>query len=628
MDTTRKKPPVKTPIGRWAVLAHDLLVIPLAWLGAYWLRFNLGRMPPVFLRQSVYLLPIVLLVQGVVFWNMGLYRGIWRFASLPDLLRILKAVIVGTAGSALALFLVSRLVDVPRSAFVLDGLLLLVFLGGPRFFYRSFKDRALYASAQKTALIVGAGRAGEMLVRDLLRDPNVGFRPLAFVDDNPRRLGQEIQGVPVVATCDQLPETVERLGIDIVFIAVTQAKASAMRRLIELCERSGRPFRILPGLQNVVAGQVSIQELRPVNIEDLLGREPVSLDWREITRGIAGRSILVTGAGGSIGSELCRQIARLKPRLLVLFERSEFNLYTIERELRREYPDITLAPVLGDVGDAVVVERTLTAHGPDVILHAAAYKHVPMLEHQARAAIVNNVFGTATLAAAADRAGCSSFLLISTDKAVNPSNVMGATKRAAEILCQEINARSRTHFLTVRFGNVLGSAGSVIPLFKAQIAAGGPVTVTHPDITRYFMTIPEACGLILQAGAIGEGGEIFVLDMGEPVKIRYLAEQLILLSGKRPGQDIPITYTGLRPGEKLFEELFYADEALTKTVHPKIRLTAGTAVDRVHFQECLARLRTLCEHGDERALTQALQAAITSPAIAQAAGSGSGVGMA
>ncbi len=610
MGKLRARPRVKAPLGRWAVVGHDLVAIALAWLGAYWLRFNMGYVPRTFWHQSLRLLVPVLIVQGVVFWAMGLYRGLWRFASVPDLLRIFKAIIVGVTVCAFVLFLWVRLAQVPRSVFVLDGLLLTMLLGGPRFFYRFFKDRGLYQVAGKKAVIVGAGRAGEMLVRDLLRGSDVGFRPVAFVDDNPRRIGQEIHGVPVVADCGQLPEVAARLEADILFIAVTEAKASRMRRLVELCERSGRPFRILPGLQSLVDGQVNIQELREVRIDDLLGREPVLLQQEEISRGVGGKAVLVSGAGGSIGSELCRQIAGLKPRTLVLFERSEYNLYSIELELKRDYPDLVVRPVLGDVRDRLLVDRVLARERPDIIFHAAAYKHVPMLEAQSRAAVRNNVFGTETLAQAADRHGCGTFLLISTDKAVNPSNVMGATKRVAEILCQELNARSKTRFLTVRFGNVLGSAGSVIPLFKAQIAAGGPVTVTHPDITRYFMTIPEACGLILQSSVIGAGGEIFVLDMGEPVRISYLAEQLILLSGKRPGQDIAITYTGLRPGEKLYEELFYADEALLATAHPKIRLTAGTCADPIRFAQGLDQLRDLCVRDDEEALAAALRGMI------------------
>ena len=607
MSRFRARTHVKAPIGRWAVVAHDLVAIALAWLGAYWLRFNMGYVPHVFWRQGLRLLPVILVVQGLVFWSMGLYRGLWRFASVPDLLRIFKAIVAGTVASAFILFLGERLEFVPRSAFVLDGMLLTLLLGGPRFFYRFFKDRGLYQASGKKALIAGAGRAGEMLVRDLLRDSGVGFRPVAFVDDNPRRIGQEIHGVPVVADCGQLPQVAARLEVDIVFIAVTEAKASHMRRLVELCERSGRPFRILPGLQSLVDGQVTVRELREVRIEDLLGREPVLLYQDEIASGIGGKAVLVSGAGGSIGSELCRQIARLGPRRLILLEHSEFNLYNIELELRRDYPHLALLPVLGDVRDAVLVDRVLGRERPDIIFHAAAYKHVPMLEGQGRAAVLNNVFGTETLAAAADRHGCGVFLLISTDKAVNPSNIMGATKRAAEILCQQMNGHSRTRFLTVRFGNVLGSAGSVIPLFKAQIASGGPVTVTHRDITRYFMTIPEACGLILQSSVIGKGGEIFVLDMGEPVRIGYLAEQLILLSGKRPGQDIEIVYSGLRPGEKLYEELFYADEALLATTHPKIRVTPGTCADPTRFLRGLERLRLLCARDDEQELAEALR---------------------
>ena len=607
MSRFRARTHVKAPIGRWAVVAHDLVAIALAWLGAYWLRFNMGYVPHVFWRQGLRLLPVILVVQGLVFWSMGLYRGLWRFASVPDLLRIFKAIVAGTVASAFILFLGERLEFVPRSAFVLDGMLLTLLLGGPRFFYRFFKDRGLYQASGKKALIAGAGRAGEMLVRDLLRDSGVGFRPVAFVDDNPRRIGQEIHGVPVVADCGQLPQVAARLEVDIVFIAVTEAKASHMRRLVELCERSGRPFRILPGLQSLVDGQVTVRELREVRIEDLLGREPVLLYQDEIASGIGGKAVLVSGAGGSIGSELCRQIARLGPRRLILLEHSEFNLYNIELELRRDYPHLALLPVLGDVRDAVLVDRVLGRERPDIIFHAAAYKHVPMLEGQGRAAVLNNVFGTETLAAAADRHGCGVFLLISTDKAVNPSNIMGATKRAAEILCQQMNGRSRTRFLTVRFGNVLGSAGSVIPLFKAQIASGGPVTVTHRDITRYFMTIPEACGLILQSSVIGKGGEIFVLDMGEPVRIGYLAEQLILLSGKRPGQDIEIVYSGLRPGEKLYEELFYADEALLATTHPKIRVTPGTCADPTRFLQGIERLRLLCARDDEQELAEALR---------------------
>ena len=355
---------------------------------------------------------------------------------------------------------------------------------------------------------------------------------MLFVDDDPTKQGREIHGIRVSGLCDKIPEVVARHEIELILIALPSATSKQIQRIVELCEKTGKPFRILPRLQDLVSGQASIRDLRDVRIEDLLGRESVSLDWTSITRGVQGKTILVTGGGGSIGTELCRQVARLKPAHLVIFEQSEFNLYSIELELRQTFPDLRLTVLLGDIYDAVAVEQMLRAYRPTVILHAAAYKHVPMLEHQLRAAVKNNALGTRTLGSLAERHGCATFVMISTDKAVNPANIMGMTKRVAEIFCQNLSARSSTHFITVRFGNVLGSAGSVIPLFQKQIAAGGPVMVTHPEITRYFMTIPEAAQLILQAGTMGRGGEIFVLDMGEPVKIAYLAEQLIHLSGK------------------------------------------------------------------------------------------------
>ncbi|MHB8535991.1 MAG: polysaccharide biosynthesis protein, partial [Sulfuricaulis sp.] len=392
------------------------------------------------------------------------------------------------------------------------------------------------------------------------------------------------------------------LGSDLIVIALPSATARQIRRIVEICETTKLPFRILPEMQDIVSGRASIKDLRDVKIEDLLGREPVSLDWRAITEANRGKTILVTGGGGSIGAELCRQIARLMPARLIVLERSEFNLYSIDMELRRELPGLPLVSLLGDVNDAVQVEHIMRVYSPAVIYHAAAYKHVPMLEDQARAAMSNNVLGTRTVARLADKYGCESFVMVSTDKAVNPANIMGASKRVAEMYCQGLNARSKTRFITVRFGNVLGSSGSVIPLFQQQIAQGGPVTVTHPEIQRYFMTIAEACQLILQAGVIGRGGEIFVLDMGEPVKIAYLAEQLIRLSGKTPGEDIEIEYTGLRPGEKLYEELFHDAEKLAETSHPKILLAHCRQRDREELEKNFDAIQQACDQGDETAL--------------------------
>ncbi len=412
-------------------------------------------------------------------------------------------------------------------------------------------------------------------------------------------------------------EVVKRLEVDLIVIAARSASDEQMQRIVNLCEQSDVPFRTVPRFGEMIT---PFKAVRQVAIDDLLGREKVELDWYAIAERLQGKMVMVSGGGGSIGSELCRQIMRLQPAGLVIFERCEFNLYQVEHMLRQEFPDACLYACLGDVGDIQSVEYVLSRYQPQVIFHAAAYKHVPMLEFQAREAARNNVLGTQVLAEAAVRHGCDTFVLISTDKAVNPSNVMGATKRMAELFCQAMNARYDTHFITVRFGNVLGSAGSVVPLFKKQIDSGGPVTVTHPEITRYFMTIPEACQLILQAGAMGEGGEIFVLDMGTPIKILYLAEQMIRLSGKKPGGDIDIQFTGLRPGEKLHEELFHQDEEnLRKTRHEKIMLASQRPCDWVYLNSAMKSLRKACEQYEEEKIQAILKNAIPEFQLKQAA---------
>lgn len=589
---------------RVAAFVHDFVMIPLAWFGAYWVRFNLESIPPDFFRSALGMLPVVILAQGLLFWHFGLYRGVWRFASMPDLVRITKAIVVGTTAIAGTIFLIRRMDGIPRSVLPLYGVLLFGLVAAPRFAYRWIKDHKLYRQDGKKALIVGAGRAGEMLVRDLLRDPHREYEPTAFVDDNPKKRGQDIHGVRVVGTTADIPQLVS--DIDIVLIALPAARSSDMRRIVGICESTSVPFRTLPKLQDLVAGRASVRALRDVNIDDLLGREPVKLDWSAIRDSLRNRCVLVTGGGGSIGSELCRQIAKLQPSKLVVIEQSEFNLYTIDLELRRQMPDVPLVSVLGDVGDRVLVAKTFSTHRPNVVFHAAAYKHVPMLEYQSRSAVRNNVIGSRVIAQAAEQNGCERFVLISSDKAVKPGNVMGATKQVAEIYCQSLNLRSRTRFITVRFGNVLGSAGSVIPLFRKQIAEGGPVTVTDPGMTRYFMTIPEAAQLILQASSVGKGGEIFVLDMGEPVNIKYLAEQLILLSGKKPGEDIEIIYTGLRPGEKMHEELFQEDEELIPTSHPKLMLARSRALEIALVEQAIDEMADACEQNDDKRIRDLL----------------------
>ncbi len=550
------------------VFAHDLIVIPLAWLGAYWLRFNLDTIPAEFRKAAFMALPVVIIVQTAMFWSFGLYRGVWRFASVPDLIRIIKVALAGVLLSSLSLFVINRLDAIPRSVPLLYGLLLIMFLGGSRFVFRWFRDYG-YLLKGKRVLIVGAGEAGENLVRDLLRRHH-DFQPVAFVDDKIGNRGKEIQGVRVVGTLNDIPTVVQQYAVELVIIAMPSVKAEIIRRVVKLCEDAQVEYRTLPSVNDLTQGRVLVDALRQVSLEDLLGRDPVTLEWEKITEGIEDKSILVTGGAGSIGSELCRQIAMLKPKILIVVDQNEHQLYELRLAISAAFSDLNCAYFLEDITDRVALQRIFREFSIELVFHAAAYKHVPMLESQIRVAIRNNTIGTQILAEEAVQAGVKKFVLISTDKAVHPANIMGATKRAAEIFCQNFNAHANTAFITVRFGNVLGSAGSVVPLFKRQIEEGGPVTVTHPEITRYFMTIPEASQLILQATVMGQGGEIFVLDMGESIKIVELATQMIKLAGHVPGEDIEIVYTGLRPGEKMFEELFHEREALSATHHPKI----------------------------------------------------------
>jgi len=581
-------------------------MVPAAWMLAFWLRFNLGVIPDAYLQQGLRALLIIFPLQLGAFVFFGLYRGVWRFASLPDILRILQSVLFGTVLSLAALFIVTRGVGIPRSVPVIYTILLILFLGGPRLIYRWLKDRRLYFSSGQRVLIVGSGQAGEMLARDILRNRSDIYRPIAFVDDNPRWLGREVQGLRVVGDSSKLPELTRKLNIEVIMLALPSATPAQMRRVVELCEQCGVPFRSVPPLQDLMSGKVRINELREVSIEDLLGREPVSLDWSAIKRELAHKTVLVTGGGGSIGSELCRQLAGLNPRQLIIFDHSEFNLFQIQTELEGKFPQLQIHFHLGDIIDCPAVNALFKRFLPDVVFHAAAYKHVPLLESQIRQAMRNNVLGTRNVAEAADSVGCGIFVMVSTDKAVNPANVMGASKRAAEIFCQNFDAQSRTRFITVRFGNVLGSAGSVIPIFQKQIAKGGPVTVTDPRMERYFMTIPEACQLIMQTVVLGSGGEIFVLDMGEPVKISYLAEQMIRLSGKIPGEDVMIEYIGQRPGEKLFEELFHEKEQLESTTHNKVLLARHRKVNWEVLKRAMLEMESACEAMDNDKLNDLL----------------------
>ncbi|ANB17737.1 polysaccharide biosynthesis protein [Dokdonella koreensis] len=593
---------------RLAVVLHDLAMVWLAWLAANLARYSLLAEPP----QIGWLTPevgLVLFAQGAVFWLTGLYKGLWRFASLPDLWNIARASVLGALAAALVLFFYNRLDSVPRAVLVIYPLVLSVLLGGPRLLYRYWKDSHLDFGSGRSAqrvLVLGAGRAGAALVRDLLHENR--YRPVGVLDDDTKLRGGRVHGVPVLGGLADLQVLARETAAQMLLIAMPSATNAQMRRVVGFCEDTGLPFRTVPRLEDIVAGRSSFNELKEVAIEDLLGRDPVQLDWTAIRTGISGKRVLVTGGGGSIGSELCRQVARLGAGTLTIIEQSEYNLYRIEQELRREYPDLLLDPRVGDCGDAIACERAFASARPEVVFHAAAYKHVPLLQGQVREAFRNNVLATQVVAEAADRHGAGSFVLISTDKAVNPSSVMGACKRVAELFCQNFAAQSRTRFITVRFGNVLDSAGSVVPLFREQIRAGGPLTVTHPEISRYFMTIPEAAQLILQACVLGRGGEIFALDMGEPVQVRYLAEQMIRLAGKQPGRDIGIVFTGLRPGEKLFEELFHPHENYQQTAHAKIFLAQPRLMAWGLLQSQLRQGATACRDYDEEALRRLLDA--------------------
>jgi FlaA1/EpsC-like NDP-sugar epimerase len=552
--------------------AHDVLAAVAAWGIAYWLRFNLD-IPDSFLAGMGTAMLICLPIQAVAFQLFGLYRGVWRFASLPDLRRIVFAVAAGSLAGPFALNMLGHLAGVPRSVFLLEPLLLVLLMGGSRFAYRSWKEYRLFGALHaqgEPVLVVGTGDAAVNLVKELARSRD--WRVVALIDDDPLMAGRVVQDVRVAGGLADLDAAARRYGAQHAIIARPEAAPRERRRIVESCRAAGVQTLTVPSFDDLMSGKVQISAIRKVELDDLLGRDPVVLDNDGLKHLLSGQTVMITGAGGSIGAELTRQIARFNPKRLVLVENSEFALYTIGEELQRSAPQLSFASVIADVRNQARMNALLAAHRPVVVFHAAAYKHVPLMENDnACEALSNNVLGTWVVGRAAIAAGVSKFVLISTDKAVNPTNVMGASKRLAELVCQALDTSGGTRFIMVRFGNVLGSTGSVIPKFKEQIARGGPVTVTHPEIVRYFMSIPEAAQLVLQAGLMGRGGEIFVLDMGEPVKIADLAREMIRLSGFSE-DDIRVEFTGLRPGEKLFEELLADGESTLPTPHPKLRV--------------------------------------------------------
>lgn len=615
------KPHIRTVIA----FVHDVAAAIAAWTLAYLFRFNF-EIPSLYLASLKEILPWVVLIHAAIFLWFGLYRGLWHYASLPDLRRILLAVLTSAAAVPLALFMLQILAGTPRTVLLLAPILLLFIMGGSRLAYRLWKEHMLYG-AKKTegnlVLVLGAGDAAVGLVKELAR--SVQWRVVGLLDDDPAKLGLTLHGFKVLGRINELAVIAEKMGVAHAIIAMTPTAPDRRhtyrshldrrhpdrhhrdrRRALEMCSAAGVKALIVPSYDDLISGKITVSQIRTVELDDLLGRDPVVLDNAGLYGLLAGKTVLVTGAGGSIGSELCRQIAKFKPRRLVLFELNEFALYNMEQELRNSFPEMVMAFTIGDVKDQARLAQVFSQFRVAVVFHAAAYKHVPLMEQEnAWQAVLNNVLGTYVLAQTAIKYRVEKFVLISTDKAVNPTNVMGASKRLAEMVCQALQQTvslpeknvagdkvQPTYFVMVRFGNVLGSAGSVIPKFREQIAKGGPITVTHSEITRYFMSIPEAAQLVLQAGLMGGkdgSGEIFVLDMGEPVKIADLAKDLIRLSGLSEA-DIRIVYNGLRPGEKLHEELLADDENTLPTPHSKLRIAQARQVDKQWLTQLVAWL--------------------------------------
>lgn len=605
MDEINK--PFKLSWRSLAAFCHDIAIAVIAWFAAYWLRFNFN-IPEDFLSTLWLVGLFVIPLQIISFVKFGLYKGVWRFASLPDLKRILLAIALSalTIVALLFMFKPDNIV-VPRSVLVLNPILLLIMMGGSRFLYRSWKEHQIYGLNEmrgEPVLVLGAGDAAIALLKDLQRSQE--WRVIGLLDDDIYIQGRELMGVKVLGEVAQLPNIAKAYDIKDVIVAKPADAHQARRRAIEIASQAGLNVLTVPSVDDLMSGHVKISKVRHVDIEDLLGRDAVQLDNSGLRNLIEHKTVLVSGAGGSIGSELCRQIVKFQPSHLVCVDISEFALYNLEQEFSRQKLSLTIHYLTGDVKNEMRVSNVLSQFKPAVVFHAAAYKHVPLMENANVAeALSNNVLGTYTLAKVSAEANVEKFVLISTDKAVNPTNVMGASKRLAEMVCQGLQHQSSlghldmsefkhkmTKFVIVRFGNVLGSSGSVIPKFREQIAKGGPVTITHPDITRYFMSIPEAAQLVMQAGLMGKGGEIFVLDMGESVKIADLAATMIKLSGFHQ-DEIKIEYVGLRPGEKLYEELLADDEHTLPTPHEKLRIASARVVDENWVNNLLIWIKTL-----------------------------------
>jgi FlaA1/EpsC-like NDP-sugar epimerase len=601
-----------SPIRNRYFFVADVLLMPLAAGLSFLLRLDVADLQPYDLTILIFA-ALAMVVKPVVFFQFGLYRRYWRYASTNELISIVLATLTGTAVVTLLIYSLASLIwdfrPLPRSIPFIDSLVSLFFVGGTRFAVRLVPELSsrLWRSGQpdggrypeKRVLVMGAGDAGAMIVREMQTNPGLGFVPVGLLDDNRAKLGMAIHGVPVRGTRDDIPRLARDGEVDEVIIAMPTAPGRAIREVVTICQEAGVACKTIPGIYELISGYVSVKQVREVRIEDLLRRDPVRIDGTEAQRYLTDAVVLVTGAGGSIGSELCRQIASYHPRQLLLLGHGENSIHRILLELQDSFPGLHVKPLIADVRDSERLTEIFSRCGPEVVFHAAAHKHVPLMESNVAEAVMNNVFGTLSLLRACEDNGIGRFVLVSTDKAVDPVNVMGATKRVAELLVQDAARRTGQAYVAVRFGNVLGSRGSVVPLFQQQIASGGPVTVTHPEMQRYFMTIPEAVQLIIQAEALGQGGEIFVLDMGEPVCIADLAMDLIHLCGLEPGRDIDIIFTGLRPGEKLSEQLFASSEEPRCTQHDKILVAYGNNTwDSESLSLHLRELETIARGGE------------------------------
>lgn len=576
------------------LIAVDIMIIWLSIYSSFYFRF-VGDIPPAYSYQLVIygLYSTIICTAFMVLFK--LYNRVWQYASVGELLSIAKAAVLGCIASYAMTYIHTGQV-VPLSIFLRTFETILLLMGGVRFAWRMFRDNYYKKKdSQRRALVVGAGDCGALIVKEMKYNPNSAMYPVGFVDDDPLKHRMQVKGLPVFGGREQIPYLVEKLDIHDIVIAMPSASKKDISEIIEKCKETKAKLKIIPRLDEMIQGKLGIQSIRDVDVEDLLGRDPIRVDLDGIADYVEQKVVLITGAGGSIGSELCRQIAPFKPKLLLLLGHGENSIYAIENEMKRLFPEQPIESIIGDIQDRSRMEEVFGTFRPQVVFHAAAHKHVPLMEKNPAEAIKNNVFGTRNVADCADQYGAERFVLISSDKAVNPTSIMGATKRIAEMYIQCLDRTSSTKFVAVRFGNVLGSRGSVIPLFKEQIALGGPVTVTHPEMIRYFMTIPEAVQLVIQAGSFAGGGEIFILDMGKPVKIVDLARDLIKFSGFEPDVDIAIKFTGTRPGEKLFEELLLSEEGLSSTTHNRIFISKPLQINWRKFEFELKSLEQVVE---------------------------------